>query len=117
MITKILVVNDDPEECHLFRQIISETDPAIECYYAFNRRDALNKMETKETKKPDLYIVDINPPGTNGWEFLGAVNKDPAYKNIPAIVCSIALDKDDIEKSLMYGCWYFLKPEKIEELK
>jgi CheY-like chemotaxis protein len=64
--------------------------------------------------RPDLIIVDVNLPGMNGYEVLGALNEHPATGHIPVIALTAAARPADIEKGLASGFRrYLTKPVDV----
>ena len=67
---KFLLVDDDYEDAHIFRETLEKVDPDVLCYYALHGQDALDKLEGQEIAIPDMIFLDINMPAMDGWEFL-----------------------------------------------
>ena len=99
MLKKLLLVDVDPDECYLFREILADINPAIACYYASDGKDALEKLNSKEIMLPDLIFVDINIPIMDGWEFLRALQVLDDYKKIPIIVYSTSSRPEDKDRA------------------
>ncbi len=73
-------------------------------------------------EKPDLILMDMGLPGTDGWTATRQLKMDAALKHIPVIAVTAHAMQGDQEKSLAAGCDdYETKPfdfprlfEKIE---
>ncbi len=66
----------------------------------FNIETVANGHEGIKVAKrtaPDLILLDIMMPGTDGWQMLHQLKKDPATKAIPVIV-DTALMQDAIKQ-------------------
>src|SRR5690242_11940700 len=64
---RLLIVDDHPVFRHGMRQLISQLPEVTLCAEAENATSALEKMRTA---KPDIALVDVTMPGTNGIELI-----------------------------------------------
>jgi DNA-binding response OmpR family regulator len=81
--------------------------------HSFSSADAL--VENIDTHAVDLFIFDINLPGTDGFELLREVK--PFFPNSDYIFISSYIDLEHITKAYALGCEdYLKKPFEIEEL-
>lgn len=81
---KILVVDDNIWDARLMRRLF-EARQQFAVIEAGNARQAWSKI-SKE--KPDLIILDLMLPGTQGDELLRQFRADSALKNVPVIIVS-----------------------------
>ncbi len=80
--------------------------------YLFQRN---GYSDTKKSPRPDLILLDLNLPGTDGREVLGDIKNDPALKTIPVIVLTTSADDKDIDKCYKTGAnSYILKPVDLQ---
>jgi len=74
--------------------------------------------------KPDLILLDINMPDTDGFEVIQQIKGDPNYAGIPVVFLTAQNDNDTVFKALNYGAEaYVTKPfatpsfiEQIEKI-
>ena|SRR5215831_17899019 len=87
-IKKILIADDSPSD----RQFLLEklAKHGYQCVTAESGTDAVAKSKTE---RPDLILMDVIMPGTNGYEATRTITRDEATKNIPVIFCT-AKDQD-----------------------
>ena len=65
----------------------------------------------KTAPRPDIILLDLNLPGTDGKEVLSILKADETLMNIPVIVMTTSSDPVDIEKCYHYGAnSYVQKP-------
>jgi len=83
-----LLVDDDYEDAHMFREALESVDPDVLCYYALHGRDALDKLEGQEIVIPDLIFLDMKMPVMDGKEFLELIRNHDKYAGIPVIIYS-----------------------------
>ena len=112
---KFLLVDDDYEDAHVFRETLENTDPDILCYYALHGRDAWDKLESREIAIPDIVFLDMKMPVMSGREFLELIRGDQRYKSIPVIIYS---DLEPDASLLAYSeVYHYPKAQSLEALK
>lgn len=108
---KILLIEDDRIEVMKFnRAIESSNNHSISL--AKNGNEALLKLKNDV---PDIILLDLNMPDTNGIEFLSILKSDGNLKHIPTIVLTTSDNKKDISECYRIGiAGYILKPLKYD---
>src|SRR6202008_418271 len=72
----------------------------------------LRRPEGDQPPRPDLVLLDLNLPGSDGFSILSAVRAEPRLESIPVIVVSTSSRDEDIARSYQLGCnAYVVKPE------
>ncbi|HZT63984.1 MAG TPA: response regulator [Burkholderiales bacterium] len=111
-IKKILIVDDSATD----RQFLIETlsKRGYECVAAQNGDEGIAKSKTEQ---PDLILMDIIMPGTDGFKATRAITHDEATKHIPVIVCtSKKLETDKVWGMRQGAKDYIVKPIDAKEL-
>jgi CheY-like chemotaxis protein len=57
---------------------------------------------------PDVLLLDLALPGTDGWEVARRVRSDPRTRNILIIALSACVFPDDVQRAKAAGCELFL---------
>ncbi len=96
--TKVLVVEDEPSNTELMREILSAK--------GFDTDEAENGVEAIEKAKKriyDLILMDIGLPDMEGIEVMKIIRGMPGYKNVPVIAITSYVMKGDKERFLETG--------------
>src|SRR5437660_10705171 len=106
MSKRILVVEDQPDNRQIIRDMLAPAD--YEITEAENGEEALAAVAKQ---RPDLILMDIQLPIMDGYEATRRIRANPDLKSIPIIaVTSYALAGDEA-KALAAGCnAYVTKP-------
>ena len=103
-----LVVDDDPTVRAVVSQTLERAGWSIA--EAENGRIALQRVAAR---RPDVIVLDLLMPELNGFEFLAALRRDPAWRGVPVVVLtSMDLTAEDrrilngsVERILQKGAW------------
>jgi CheY-like chemotaxis protein len=113
--TRILIIDDDEDDCDLFIDAVQVVDSAADCVKAFNGKNAIELLSTEY--KPDFIFLDINMPVFDGKWCLNAINNLQNMVGIPVIIYTTSKRKADIEDTKNLGAVYFItKPSSLTEL-
>lgn len=75
--TRILIVDDDATSIQLVRSLLAEVG---ECHFALNGAQALSLVGEL---KPDLILLDIDLPDSDGFRLCKRLRADPALGQVP----------------------------------
>ncbi len=108
----ILIVDDMPENLNMLMQILTEQGYLV--------RPVLNgelALQVVQKSMPDLILLDILMPGTNGYEVCRRLKAEERTRDIPIIFIS-ALNEmmDKIKAFDLGGVDYITKPFQAEEV-
>lgn len=110
--TKILIVDDQPDNLRLLAQIL--VGEGYEVRKAINGSTALMGVKTLI---PDLILLDINMPGLNGYEVCQILKSDRALRQIPIIFLSASQETMDKVKAFeVGGVDYITRPFQVPEV-
>ncbi|MCX7149782.1 MAG: response regulator [Rhodocyclales bacterium] len=102
----ILVVDDSPTERHLLSQLLLSGG-----YEVSTAESGEEGIERAKQIKPDLILMDVVMPGTNGFQATRALAKDEATKGIPIIICTTKNQETDKLWGMRQGAQaYITKP-------
>jgi len=83
--TKILIVDDMPENIEAFRMVIKAYFPRYEIFTAGNGAEAL---KIANATPPDVIILDVRMPVMDGFELCQHLKKTELTKNVPILMVS-----------------------------
>lgn len=78
---RVLVVDDDPATRRMLDRML--TSEGYETVFAGNGLEALRMVEHE---RPDLIFLDLELPGTSGYEVCRALKADPSKRWIPIVI-------------------------------
>lgn len=110
--SKLLVVDDVPDNLFLVEAILSEED-GYDLKCVESGQAALTELESST---PDLILLDVMMPEMNGLEVTRRVRQNPELSDIPIILVT-AYGELPVDEALEAGADGFIrKPFDIQEL-
>jgi len=103
MTQNILIIEDDGFLRGLLKKKLSS--------YGFNVSEAVDGdkgIKKIKEEKPNLILLDLLLPTTDGFEVLTKMKEDPVTSSMPVIVLSNLGQKEDIDKALSLGATDYL---------
>jgi CheY-like chemotaxis protein len=118
----ILIVEDSDIDYETTLRAFKKSNMANPVQRCEDGEDALDYLfqrdrysDADKSPRPDLILLDLNLPGTDGREVLEEIKKDPKLKPIPVIVLTTSSDEDDIEVCYRSGAnSYIQKPVDLQ---
>lgn len=103
---KILIVEDDPMNMELFRDLLE-----IHGYIIYEAVDAREALEQASENKFDLILMDIQLPGMDGLTATKIIKEESKNKDTPIVALTAYAMKGDKERIEGAGCdGYITKP-------
>jgi CheY-like chemotaxis protein len=100
---RVLVVDDNEDLLHFYRRYLQDTRYQISAL-----TDGSQIIETVESVQPDVIILDVMLPDTDGWELLTNLRQHLLGRTIPILICSVIQEE---ELALALGATgYLAKP-------
>ncbi len=111
---RILIVEDNPGDADLIREIMTESEQKTEITGALDGVAALRHL--REGPRPDLILLDLNIPKKSGLEVLAELKGSETLKAIPVVVLtSSEAERDLAEAYRLHANCYLTKPVDLEE--
>jgi CheY-like chemotaxis protein len=102
----ILYVEDDLDDCEIFKEAVQVVSPKTLCLVVNNCNQAILYMN-EATIVPDFIFLDINMPHMDGKEFL-RILKNTRFSSIPVIMYSTSNRQEDISECKKLGAVDFV---------
>ena len=102
-IKRVFVVEDEQNINKLMAVSLGKGYDITQLY---DGREALEKIKLQ---KPDLVILDLMLPGTDGLEICQTIKRDPALRDITVIIVSAMEASTNRFKGIKYGADYYIK--------
>lgn len=113
MTHRILVVEDDPAVRGMF-----ELTFAVEGYETEMIDDGGAALRRLDGPVPDLVILDVMMPSTDGYTVLTELRTREGWSETPVIVCTALSDDEDLWRGWSSGADYLLtKPFDLDQLR
>jgi CheY-like chemotaxis protein len=118
-IINILLVEDDNLDQMEVKRTLERKNIYHRLKIARNGEEAIRMLNEETsgeyTGRPDIILLDLNMPKMNGFELLGALKKNDAWKDIKVFVLTTSDEKEDKNAALSLGVsGYITKPLKLE---
>ncbi len=112
MNAKILIADDDPFLLRLVRYLLGK-----EGYEIVTATDGEGALESVETEKPDLVILDVMLPGVDGLEVCRRLRSQPETAALPIVMLSARWKVSDRVAGLQAGANEYLgKPSDVRQM-
>lgn len=110
---RVLLVEDDPANVTLFSAILEREGYAVEAVTNGNQAE-----QHVEAFRPDLILMDINLPGTDGAELLRRLRCNASTARLRILAVTAHAMKGDDEKFLAMGFdGYIAKPIVLKSFR
>jgi two-component system sensor histidine kinase/response regulator len=110
---RILIVDNDPDATHLVKVLLERTGH----YLVLEENDATKAHQSARNFRPDLILLDVVMPETDGGEVAARVEADPELQNTPIVFLTALVTRAEAKSGLhIQGHPFLAKPVSIPEL-
>jgi CheY-like chemotaxis protein len=110
---RILIVDDDSNSTHLVKILLEKTGG----YVVLEENDSAVAHQSARTFRPDVILLDIMMPKTDGAELAAQIEADPELQSTPIIFLTALITKPETNTGLrIEGHRSLAKPISIPEL-
>ena len=112
-IRNVLIVDDSKTELMYLTDILQKHGMTVR-----TAQNAEAAFERLAEAKPDLILMDVVMPGQNGFQLTRTISRNPAYADVPIIMCTSKNQETDRVWGMRQGARdYITKPVDAAELK
>ena len=108
---KLLVVDDIEVNRRLIKEFLNNYKFEI-----FEADNGVQALKIAKIEKPNIILMDIRMPESDGYETLKEVRNDEAIKNVPVVAISASVFKDEEKTLLKCGFNSFLRKPLGKEI-
>ena len=110
---RILIVDNDPNTTHLVKVLLEKTGH----YLVLEENDATRAHQSAQNFRPDLILLDVVMPETDGGEVAAQVETDPELHDTPIVFLTALVTRAEAKSGLtIQGHPFLAKPVSIPEL-
>jgi CheY-like chemotaxis protein len=110
---RVLIVDDDSASTHLVKVLLERAG----AYVVLEENDAAKAFETTRNFRPDVILLDIMMPQTDGAEVAAQIDADPELQSTPIIFLTALVTEPETKAGLrIEGHRSIAKPINIPEL-
>jgi len=110
---RILIVDNDPDTTHLVKVLLETTGH----YLVLEENEATKAHQSARSFQPDLILLDIVMPETDGAEVVARIETEPELQNTPIIFLTALVTRAEAKSGLnIQGHSFLAKPISIPEL-
>ena len=118
----LLLIEDSPEDYEVTVRGLRRAGLANPIYQCEDGDDALDYLfrrgeytDPAQSPRPGVILLDLNMPGTDGYEVLAEIKAHEDLKVIPVVVLTTSSNESDIERCYRAGAnSYVRKPVDLE---
>jgi CheY-like chemotaxis protein len=110
---RILIVDNDRDSTHLVKILLERTGS----YLVLEENDGAKAHQSARNFRPDVILLDIVMPETDGGEVAAQIQADPDLQRTPIIFLTALVTKAETKTGLrIQGHPFLAKPINIPEL-
>jgi len=118
-VTRILVAEDNPADVYLLREAFNVSGEEIEILVVSDGEQALEYVQRQgrfgNAAVPDLVVLDLNLPKSDGGDVLRCIRETPAYADVPVVVLTSSDSPRDRKTAESLGANCFItKPSDLD---
>jgi len=95
---KIMIVDDEPDFVSIVSKMLE-----LEGYQVSGVNSGNDFFKRFQEENPDLVLMDIMMPETNGWDVCKKIKEDEKSQATPVAMLSVRSKEEDQEKSFKYS--------------
>jgi two-component system, cell cycle response regulator DivK len=112
-VIRVLYVDDNEDNIYMLKMRLE----LLGDFEVLSAEDGEKGCEVAASERPDIILMDLEMPVTNGWEATRRLKVQPQTRDIPIVALSAHALTGEREKAIAAGCDEFeTKPIEFERL-
>lgn len=118
MPSSILLIDDSPGECELFRRALAQAGYKDKLNTTHDSLTAMTYLTGHSNgDEPTLILLDLKLRGERGVDVLTGLKQDARYAHIPVVILTSSDDHTDVRACYQAGAnGYVVKPGQFDDL-
>lgn len=114
---QIVLIEDNPADVFLIRKALKETGIEHSIIQFESGADAVQILcnGSVSGRIPDLILLDLNTPRTDGFEALRTLKETPRLARVPIALLTSSRARRDKHRASILGTRYIEKPSQLED--
>ncbi|MGH7962634.1 MAG: response regulator [Candidatus Binatia bacterium] len=115
---RLVLVEDNPADVYLIKKALEENHIACEVTCFEDGEDALAALsaEGEGALLPDVILMDLNTPRSEGIEVLKALRQAPRLVNVPIGILTSSESPVDQQRTALLGVTHYIrKPPTLDD--
>ncbi|MGE5521652.1 MAG: response regulator [Candidatus Dadabacteria bacterium] len=116
----IIFADDDVDDLELITGSFKEVNNEIDLLEFKDGKAVLHFLEQVSVQSgvfPRLIVLDINMPFMDGISTLTAIRQKEALKNIPVVIYTTSMTKNNIQLCKVMDASWLIKPTSVEQIR
>lgn len=105
----VLVVDDSLSTRMLLKNVLAQAGFQVD-----TARSGEEALQMAQSKSYGLFMVDVDMPGMDGFEFVSRSRSDPRLSHIPSIIVSARDSRNDRRKGLQSGAMGYIAKNRFD---
>ena len=112
---KIMLVDDNPDFVYMVKRSLERLSDEYEVVGANGGKECFDLL--KKGNMPDIILLDIMMPETDGWTLFSKLKEKPEWREIPIVFLTAKTDEYSKGFGRIAAQDYIEKPFEITDLK
>lgn len=113
---RIVLIEDDPNDVFLVERTLAHSGVRYELTRYPDGDAALAALDSDQSVRPDLFLLDLNLPKTDGISVLKAIRQRPRLVGVPVGILTSSNSRSDRHRVQLIGAdRYIHKPVLLDD--
>jgi len=116
----VLIIDDDDEDAFAFKWALNQAIAGVDVVHYADPAEALKFLSSKRQAEdlPALVLLDINMPGTDGFNVLASIRRSNTAAHVPVLMFSNSDVQQEVKRAYAEGAnAHLVKPASMHDLR